>query len=61
LQFEASLSKFETVSQKYPSRKKAGGVSQGVGLEFKPQYWGGGAGKDLRKVNANIQAKNKTL
>jgi hypothetical protein len=23
-------------------KKKAGGVAQGVGPEFKPQYWGGG-------------------
>jgi hypothetical protein len=28
----------ETLSRKYPSQKKAGGVAQGEGLEFKPQY-----------------------
>jgi hypothetical protein len=27
-----------TLSQKNPSQKRAGGVAQGVGLEFKPQY-----------------------
>jgi hypothetical protein len=29
---------FETLSQKKPSQKRAGGVTQGIGLEFKPQY-----------------------
>jgi hypothetical protein len=28
----------KTVSQKNPSQKRVGGVAQGVGLEFKPQY-----------------------
>jgi hypothetical protein len=28
----------ETLSRKNPSQKRAGGVAQGVGLEFKPQY-----------------------
>jgi hypothetical protein len=28
----------ETLSQKNPSQKKAGGLTQGVGPEFKPQY-----------------------
>jgi hypothetical protein len=28
-----------TLSQKYPSQKRAGGVVQGVGPEFKPQYY----------------------
>jgi hypothetical protein len=28
----------ETQSQKNPSQKKAGGMTQGVGPEFKPQY-----------------------
>jgi hypothetical protein len=27
----------ETLSQKHPSQKRAGGVTQGVGPEFKPQ------------------------
>jgi hypothetical protein len=29
---------FETLSQKNPSQKRAGGVAQGVGSEFRPQY-----------------------
>jgi hypothetical protein len=29
----------ETLSQKNPSKKMTGGVAQGVGPEFKPQYW----------------------
>jgi hypothetical protein len=28
----------ETLSRKKPSHKRAGGVAQGVGPEFKPQY-----------------------
>jgi hypothetical protein len=28
----------ETLSQKYPSQKRTGGVAQVVGPEFKPQY-----------------------
>jgi hypothetical protein len=28
----------KTLSQKNPSQKRAGGVAQGVGLEFKPHY-----------------------
>jgi hypothetical protein len=28
----------ETLSQKNPSQKRAGGAAQGVGPEFKPQY-----------------------
>jgi hypothetical protein len=28
----------ETLSLKSPSQKRADGVAQGVGLEFKPQY-----------------------
>jgi hypothetical protein len=28
----------QTLSQKYSSQKRAGGVIQGVGPEFKPQY-----------------------
>jgi hypothetical protein len=28
----------ETLSQKNPSLKRAGGVAQGIGSEFKPQY-----------------------
>jgi hypothetical protein len=35
LQFKASPG--ETLSQKNPSQKRAGGVVQGVGPEFKPQ------------------------
>jgi hypothetical protein len=29
----------ETLSQKNPSQKRAGGVAKGVGPEFKPQYY----------------------
>jgi hypothetical protein len=29
----------ETLSQRNPSQKRAGGVSQGEGSEFKPQYY----------------------
>jgi hypothetical protein len=28
----------ETLSKKYPSQKRAAGMAQGEGLEFKPQY-----------------------
>jgi hypothetical protein len=28
----------KTLSRKYPSQKRAGGVAQGEGPEFKPQY-----------------------
>jgi hypothetical protein len=28
----------ETLSRKYPTQKRAGGVAQGGGPEFKPQY-----------------------
>jgi hypothetical protein len=28
----------ETLSRKNPSKKRAGGVAQGVGPEFQPQY-----------------------
>jgi hypothetical protein len=40
LWFEASLGKvvLETLSLKNPSQKRAGGVAQGIGPEFKPQY-----------------------
>jgi hypothetical protein len=30
--------KFQTLSRKNPSQKRAGGVAQGVGSEFKPQH-----------------------
>jgi hypothetical protein len=29
----------ETLSRKNPSQERAGRVAQGVGSEFKPQYW----------------------
>jgi hypothetical protein len=40
LPFEASLGKIvhETLSRKNPSQKWTGGMDQGVGLEFKPQF-----------------------
>jgi hypothetical protein len=39
-QFKASPGQIvhETLSQKYPSLKRAGGVAQGVGPEFKLKY-----------------------
>jgi hypothetical protein len=36
LRFEASPGK--TLSRKNPSQNRAGGVAQGVGPKFKPQY-----------------------
>jgi hypothetical protein len=30
----------ETLSQKTLHKNRAGGMAQGKGLEFKPQYWG---------------------
>jgi hypothetical protein len=40
LRFKASLGQIvhETLSQKNPSQKRAGGVAQGVDPQFKPQY-----------------------
>jgi hypothetical protein len=29
----------KTISQKYPSQKRADGVAQGIGHEFKSQYY----------------------
>jgi hypothetical protein len=29
----------KTLSRKKPSQKRAGGITEGVGSEFKPQYW----------------------
>jgi hypothetical protein len=29
----------DTLSQKYPTQKRAGGVARGVGPEFKPPYF----------------------
>jgi hypothetical protein len=40
----------ETLSQKNPSQKMAGGEAQGVGPEFKPQY-------SKNKNNKNTQHK----
>jgi hypothetical protein len=40
----------ETLSQKNPSQKRSGGVAQGVGPEFKPQYQ-----KKKKKVNNKEQ------
>jgi hypothetical protein len=42
--------------EKNPSQKKAGGVAQGVGLEFKPQY----CKKKKKKLNW-ILPNNKEL
>jgi hypothetical protein len=40
LWFEASMDKYfmRPYLKKNPSQKRAGGVAQGKGLEFKPQY-----------------------
>jgi hypothetical protein len=40
LLFEVSQGEivFKTLSQKNPAQKTAGGVAEGVGPEFKPQY-----------------------
>jgi hypothetical protein len=40
--FRSQLGQIETLSRRKPSQKRgrgAGGVAQGVGPEFKPQYW----------------------
>jgi hypothetical protein len=42
----------ETLPQKYPTQKKAGGVAQGVGPEIKPQYH-----KKKRHVLENMMPK----
>jgi hypothetical protein len=38
VQNDPSQTVHETISQKNPSQKRAGGVAQGVGPKFKPQY-----------------------
>jgi hypothetical protein len=44
----------ETLSQNKPSRqKRAGGVAQGVGPEFKPQYRKNKQQKNQKKPNQN--------
>jgi hypothetical protein len=43
----------ETLSQKHSTQKRAGGVSQGVGPEFKPQYC------QKKKNNNNNKKKKK--
>jgi hypothetical protein len=45
---------FETLSQKYLTQKRAGGVAQGVGPEFKPQYRK--KKKEKRKRNPSCMA-----
>jgi hypothetical protein len=45
----------ETLSQKTPSLKRAGGVAQGVGPEFKPQYR-----KNKNKQTKVIQTEART-
>jgi hypothetical protein len=34
----AQANSYKTLSQKNPSQERAGGVAQGIGPEFKPQY-----------------------
>jgi hypothetical protein len=43
----------ETLSQKHPSQKRTGGVAQGVGPEFKPQY------PNNNNVNSQSKQTNK--
>jgi hypothetical protein len=38
VQSQPSQTVHKTLSQKNPSLKRVGGMAQGVGLEFKPQY-----------------------
>jgi hypothetical protein len=44
----------ETVSQKNPSQKRAAGVAQGVGPEFKSQY------QYCKKKKKDLMDKHKT-
>jgi hypothetical protein len=46
----------ETLSQKNPSQKRAGGVARGVGPEFKPQYH-----KTNKQTNKQNGGKNTDL
>jgi hypothetical protein len=39
---QANSSQHPILKKPITHKKKAGGVAQGVGPEFKPQYWGGG-------------------
>jgi hypothetical protein len=43
----------ETLSRRNPSQKRAGGVAQGEGHEFKPQYC-----KKKKKKRTNVKEKN---
>jgi hypothetical protein len=43
----------KTLSQKNPSQKRAGGVSQGKGPEFKPQYHKKKKKKKRKKENCH--------
>jgi hypothetical protein len=49
----------ETLSQKYPSPKRATGVAQGVGPEFKPQY-GKKTNKKLTTTTTKTVLKRST-
>jgi hypothetical protein len=41
---------------KKPTQKRAGGVAQGVGFEFKPQYWKKKGGEEERpKLTSLLQ------
>jgi hypothetical protein len=53
LQFEASLGLVhQTLSQKIPSPKRAGGVAQGIDPKFKPRYL---KKKKKRKKERNVK------
>jgi hypothetical protein len=40
--------------KKNPTQKKAAGVAQGIGLEFKPQYYRKSGGGERERVKAHI-------
>jgi hypothetical protein len=50
----------ENLSRKNPSQKRAGGVTQGIGPEFKPQYYKKKKNKYSTWTNCNME-KNQVL
>jgi hypothetical protein len=56
----------KTLSQKYPSKQRAGGVAQAAGSEFKPQHHKKKKRKEKKKKNLksemwNREAKRKAI
>jgi hypothetical protein len=52
---------FKTLSRKNPSQKRAGGVAQSVGPEFKPQYHNNNNNnKKAVKHNRKLKGMTKT-